>query len=114
MLPTRGSWEEPRVPMSKLNFDEYRQFLGAQVKEIRTGQSYPLGIFHRETGCLLGHVRLTATGAKQRAIVDFRIFNIHWGKGFVKEAVAEAMKLAKHLKLGPVEIAANSKAKLKL
>lgn len=116
MLPTKGSWEEPKLPMAALNITEYSKRLNQWREQIENGVAYPLGIFHKETGCLLGHISLKEIlrESPSRAVLDFRIFNTHWKKGFAKEAIAEVQKLAKSLKIQKVEIARESKGKVTL
>ena len=115
MLPTRLAWEIPRLPVKKLNFNEYAKILKLHKEEIASQKALTLGIFHHEIETLLGFLYLkNISSDESSAELDFTIFNIYLGKGFAKEVINAGIKLAKNLGLKKVEIVTKPESRLNL
>ncbi len=115
MLPTRTPWELKRIPMSELTFPNYMKILKQHQAERAAGDRHTLGIFHKEVGTLLGFLFIDRIDPAAKAgSLDFRLFNIYWGKGYAKEAVAAGLKLNQKLKLKKITLNETAAKKLKL
>lgn len=102
--------------MKALSFSEYAKLLDLHRKDALSDTRYVLGIFHKEVGTLLGYLFIEniVRDTPSHAVLDFRILNIYWGKGYAKEAVLEGLKFKTQLKLDELQLAKASKSKMKL
>lgn len=115
MLPTRTPWEIQRVPIGKLTFPNYLKILKQHQAERAEGKRHTLGIFHKEVGCLLGFIYIDEIDhAMKTGSLDFRLFNIYWGKGYAKEAVGAGLKVNQKVKLKKITLNKMAAKKLKL
>lgn len=55
-LPNPSTWEIKRYRLKELSFDLFMTHLNQQAEEILKGLRITLGIFHKDTGTLIGYI----------------------------------------------------------
>lgn len=87
---------EPTWPEDDLTRPAYRARLSAYARELEAGEAFPLFMFRREDGALIGGVRLfhIRRGVAQSAVMGYWIGQLHARRGYMRDGVRTAIDFA--------------------
>lgn len=79
-----------------LSLEGQREHIAAGLESMRLGQGLPMGIWHTETGSLIGRIELSSIvrGPFQNAFLGYFIHHEYSGKGLMTEAVSRCIEIA--------------------
>ncbi len=95
-LPSQYRHDKGKMDMSECTEEWFHQLVDRHQKLALADSAYIFGVFKKEGGMHLGMVDFStlARDEFQWGRIGYSIHNQHWGNGYGKEAVKEALHLA--------------------
>ncbi|MCP8615384.1 GNAT family N-acetyltransferase [Salirhabdus salicampi] len=95
-FPSRHSYDEGKIDTSEWTEDWFESVVRKQQELAKIDQTYVFNAFLKEGGDHIGIIDISTLLRKefQWGRVGYTIHNQYWGRGYGKEAVQEAFKLA--------------------
>ncbi len=95
-FPSRHRHDPGRIDMSECTEEWFLDLVDQHQKKAVSDIAHVFGVFHKSDGTHLGMVDFSTLARMhfQWARIGYTIHNQHWGNGYGKEAVQEALKIA--------------------
>lgn len=106
MKPAQNKWDINPRPENELTRVHFQNLLNFQKEQRSKGTFLDMAVFLKDSGEIIGCIDWMdiSRGVFQNCYLGYRIFNRHWGKGYGKEMVTAAIKIAfQDLKLHRIE-----------
>ncbi|MGG1575469.1 GNAT family N-acetyltransferase [Fictibacillus sp. NRS-1165] len=94
--PARNKYDEGKIDMSDYTSVWFDEMVNKNQQLIEKDEAYILGVFRKEDGVHVGVVDLSTLMRNefQWGRIGYTILNPYWGKGYGREAVKAALKIA--------------------
>lgn len=94
--PSRHRHDPGKLDMSECTKEWFERLVDRHQELAKDDKAYIYGIFQRSDGVHLGMIDFSTLAREefQWGRIGYSIHNQHWRKGYGKEAVAEALRLA--------------------
>jgi ribosomal-protein-alanine N-acetyltransferase len=110
--PAQNRFDAEPLSTSAAGRRRFQALCARQARLASEDRLYVYGVFTKSTGELIGYVDLFVMVRDhfQMGSLGYRIFNRHWGQGYGREAVAEALQIGlKNLGLQRIELSIEPK-----
>lgn len=95
-LPSQSKYDEDQMDMSEWTQESFNEVVKKLQNLALTDKAFVFGIFLKNDNKHIGKVEVSTIMRDefQWGLLGYRLHNQFWGKGYGKEAVSEALKMA--------------------